>query len=130
MAQIAALVAEYTVGGAIAAYDEPGRVLYCSTPSRPLYYDSNSPPWLALPVKEHGATWQCGDLIYIPGVGMFRALDAGPFGDHCIITGGQCLAIVADVPVIFAQWELSTAGEIINLSAVARACRARGWCDG
>jgi hypothetical protein len=124
-AVIAALVALNTHPGAITVYGDPyvGRPLFCSTGSNPLYYDSDSPKWLALPFKQLGVTWQCGDLIYIPGYGLYRALDTGPFGDHCVVSGAQCLPIVADVPVIHAEWPgLSVEGEIVNLSAVAR-----GW---
>jgi len=131
MEAITALVLANTVQGSIAAYggEYVGMPLFCSTPSNPLYYDSKSPKWLALPFKNYGITWQCGDLIYIPGVGMFRALDAGPFGDHCVVTGDQCLPIVADAPVIHVGFELSMTGKVINLSAVARECRDRGICD-
>lgn len=128
---IAALVALNTYHGSITVYGGPyvGRSLRCSTPANPLRFDSDSPKWIALPAKSLGITWQCGDLVYIPGHGMFRALDSGPFGDHCVITGDRCLPIVGDVPVIWADWELSVEGEWINLSAVVRGCRERGICD-
>jgi hypothetical protein len=80
-----ALFALNTYHGAITVYGGEfiGGPLKCSTFANPLYYDSKSPKWIALPIKQLGVTWQCNDLIYIPGHGMFRALDSGPFGDHC-----------------------------------------------
>lgn len=129
---IAALVAMHTAHGAITVYggEFVGQPLFCSTVSHPLYYDSVTPPWLALPISTFGTDWQCGDLIYIPGHGTYRALDAGPFGDHCVATGDQCLPIRADMPAIHADWEgISTTGSVINLSAVHRECQARGLCD-
>ena len=133
---IAALVAEYTIIGAGSIYRGPiGNPLFCATSSEPLYYDQSSPPWVALPVSQFGVTWERGDLLLIRPQGasslMARALDAGPFGDHCIATGDQCLPIVVDVPAHLATWEgLSAEVEVVNISAVARACRAQGWCDG
>ena len=131
MAEVAALVAAHTMQGSLTAYGGEfiGQRLFCATQSNPLYYDHNTPPWIALPASQHGITWQCGDLIYIPGLGTFRALDAGPFGDHCVVTGDQCLPIVADIPTIHAPFKLSMAGEWVNLSAVVRECRERGMCD-
>ena len=58
-------------------------------------------PWVALPISQFG-TWRCGDLVYLSfGNGdalLARAMDAGPFGDHCVIRGNRCIPIVADVP--------------------------------
>lgn len=132
MALIVALVEANTAHGAITVYggEFVGGPLFCSTAEGPLRFDPSSPPFAALPITEHNITWQCGDLLYIPGVGMFRALDAGPFGDHCVASGDQCAPIVADVPAHLASFEgLSMVGEVINLSAVVRACRERGLCD-
>jgi hypothetical protein len=128
---IAALVISNTVYGSITAYGDPyiGLPLKCSTPAIPLHYDSLAPKWIALDSKQLGVTWQCWDLIYIPGHGMYRALDSGPFGDHCVMFGDRCVPIVGDVPAIHADWKLSIEGEIINLSAVVRGCRERGLCD-
>lgn len=126
-----ALVAAHTVSGAATIYVDPylGQVLYCSTPQHPLYYDAEAPPWIALPV---GGDWQCGDVILVrpKDAPAFTALalDTGPFGDARI--GG--LPIVADAPYLHATWPMYpgwTEVELINLSAVARECRARGYCD-
>ena len=133
MELIAALVQFNTVHGAVSMYAEPyiGERLFCSTPDNPLIYDQATPPWVALPFDRYGIDWACGDLIYIrtpTGSIMARALDTGPFGGYCVAQGdGECLPIVADVPVYWATWEgLSSTGEVINLSAVARECRMRG----
>ncbi len=126
---ITALVAEYTLFGAFTAYggEFVGQPLACSTWDMPLYYDHKTPRWLALP---YGSDFECWDRIYIQGMGMFYALDTGPFGDNCVMQpDGRCLPILADVPVIHADWKLSTTGTMINLSALARECRARGLCD-
>lgn len=134
---IPALVAQYTVAGALTVYAEPyvGRPLFCSTPEVPLYYAPTTSPWVALPFRDYGITWQCGDLIYLRFANgdtlMARALDAGPFGAYCVMQpDGECLDIVADMPIYWTDAKLSMVGEAINISAVARACRERGWCDG
>jgi hypothetical protein len=112
-----------------------GQPLFCSTLDAPLFYDHDSPPWVALPFGEFGDTWQCGDLVYVRVQGypsiMARALDTGPFGDYCVIWGtGECLLIVVDIPLYYATFPgLSARVEVSNISAVARECRARGWCD-
>ena len=123
------------VNGAGVTYLESewgGNRLFCSTPHCPLYYDSVSPPWAALPVSLHHVTWECGDLLYIKPEGypsiMVRALDAGPFGGYQI--GG--LDIVVDMSELHITWPLYPGWaevEVINISAVARECRERGYCD-
>ncbi len=141
-AVIAALVAANTTVGAGTVYAEPyiGRPLFCSTGNNPLWYDDLSPPWVALPYSLHNITWMCGDLILVrehldDGTTrslMARALDTGPFGGYCVAQGdGECMPIVVDVPELHVTWEtLSARVEVINLSAVARGCKASGWCDG
>ncbi len=141
---ITALVAMYTMVGVGTTYlaPPPQRApapLFCSTPDHPLYYDDATPPWVALPVS---ADWQCWDLILVrehlaDGTTrsmMAYALDAGPFGDHCVVQAdGSCPPIVVDAPTGTALWPgLSSEGhvEVVNLSAVARECQERGMCDG
>ena len=132
---IAALVAIHTTSGSGSIYRGPiGNPLFCATSSEPLYYDQSSPPWVALPVSQFGVTWERGDLLLIRPQGasslMARALDAGPFGDHCIQSATACQPIVVDVPAHLATWEgLSAEVEVVNISAVARACKERGMCD-
>lgn len=109
--------------------------LFCSTPGRPLYYDAATPPWVALSVD---GEWQCWDLLlvreYLPDGTtrsvMAYALDAGPFGDHCVVQAdGTCPSIVVDMPAGTTLWSgMSSEGpvEVINLSAVRRASCAGG----
>ena len=128
---VAALIAEYTMGGAGTVYagQYVGAPLFCSTPQRPLYYDTATPPWVAFPVS---AEWSCWDLAkvtaYLPDGTtrsfMARVLDAGPFGAHCVMDGDHCDPIVVDVPSHLATWPgTSVHVEVINLSAVARRLR-------
>jgi len=114
-----------------------GRPLFCATPDNPLYYDATLPPWVALPVSEYGHSWQCGDLSKVTiyhadgttEAFTAHALDAGPFGRHCVVTGDGCLPIVVDVPAHLVSFTSSARVEVVNLSAVARDCRERGICD-
>ncbi|MCK5643047.1 MAG: hypothetical protein KAJ19_19725 [Gammaproteobacteria bacterium] len=133
---MAVMVASNTAYGAVTVYAEPyiGERLFCSTPQNPLTYDQATQPWVALPFDKYGIDWLCGDLILLrtpTGSIMARALDTGPFGGYCVAQGdGECLKIVADVPIYWATWPgLFSPGEVINLSAVARECKARGICD-
>lgn len=141
---IAVLVAANTMTGAGTTYGEPyiGRPLFCSTPDQPLFYDRSTPPFVAFPLSWYKLGYvQCGDYVivreHLPD-GTTRALyafalDAGPFGAHCIQRGAeQCQPIIVDVPIYYATWPgLSNTGyvEVSNVSAVVRACRERGYCD-
>ena len=134
---VAALVISNTFGGAGTVYagQYVGRPLFCSTAQIPLYYDTAAPPWVAFPLRQFQAgEVQCWDLVHVrPANGpsfMAYVLDAGPFGAHCVMDGDHCDPIVVDVPSHLATWKgLSTHVEVINLSAVARACYERGLCD-
>ena len=107
-----------------------GQPLYCSTPAQPLYYDAQTPPWVALPVEEHGVTWECGDLIYIStpsGSLLARAWDAGPFGGLCVMDEDKCTGISADVPMFLSPFVgASSQARVVNVTA---ACRDWGICD-
>jgi len=102
-----------------------GAPLYCSTPDAPLAYDIGAAPWVALPVREYGDAWQCGDLIYLSWLDgnalMARAYDAGPFGAHCVETGGACLPIAVDVPRhLWPVDGLSAPVRVVNVTAEVR----------
>ena len=73
-----------------------GQPLYCGG-----IYDESTEPWVALPIQDE--TWECGDLIFLRFENgdtlMARALDAGPFGDNCVMqVDGSCAPIAVDVP--------------------------------
>jgi len=95
-------------------------------------YDATAGPWVALPAREFGQSWQCGDLVALwfvdeQQVVMARALDAGPFGAHCVVIDGQCVDIVVDVPRhLWPVDGLSAQVQVVNVTA---ACRERGRCD-
>jgi hypothetical protein len=60
---------------------------------------------------------------------MARVYDSGSFGEHTKIGG---LSIVVDVAPWVATWPMYPGWarvRVMNLSAVARECRARGLCD-
>lgn len=135
---IAALVTANTTHGAGTVYLHTDAPLFCSTPQRPLFYDTVAPPWVALPVTDfQNDVVRCGDLIYVRPANapsfMARPVDPHPMHGYCVQQGtGPCLPIVVDVPEHVATWRgLSVRGgvEVINFSAVARECRARGMCD-
>ena len=95
-------------------------VLFCD-----VVVDADTPPWIAMPVSQHGITWQCGDRIAVNDGDVtryFTALDAGPFGAHCVLQpGGDCLPIAADVPEPWAWFDgLSTVGRVWNVSKLQR----------
>ena len=91
-----------------------------------------TPPWVAMPVEQYGITWQCGDTIAVydgATIRHFTALDAGPFGHHCVIQpSGTCLPIATDVPEAhwWEQGKLSTVGRVWNVSEVRREWERRG----
>ena len=112
MAEIAVLVATLYAGQYV------GRETYCGMP-----YGSG----IALPVETHGTEWQCGDLMYIrfeDGLTlMARATDAGPFGYHCVMSSGDCLPIVADIPADMWQHGDAISARVsflMNITADAR----------
>lgn len=81
--------------------------------------------WFALPVSEHGITWECGDRICIDAGGERHcgdALDGGPFGSYCVRQlDGTCPRIAADVPQPHAWFEgLSTVGKVWNVTELQR----------
>jgi hypothetical protein len=97
-----------------------GQPLYCGG-----FYDAVTVPWVAMPVSQHGVTWECGDVIGIWDGGEIRtfvALDAGPFGRHCVEQpDGGCLPIAVDVPAPHAWFDgLSTTGRVWNVTELQR----------
>lgn len=98
--------------------------------NQPLYcggvYTTTTAPWVAMPIRDYGITWECGDTIGILADGevrTFLALDAGPFGAYCVMQpDGSCPEIGADVPK--PHWwkpgKLSTIGMVYNVSALQR----------
>ena len=98
-----------------------GQPLYCDDGTGIIYDDSR--PFIALPVTEYTAgPAQCGDIIRV----FFSngetidavALDAGPFGDLCVIYGDECIKIIADIPSHLWPYpgEISHEGKLVNLS--------------
>jgi len=96
--------------------------LYCGG-----YSDTVGVPFVALPVSQYDHAWQCGDLVYLRlesgDTLMARAMDAGPFGDNCVVQrDGSCAPIAVDVPAAF--WplgeQLSVGVEVYNFGAMAR----------
>jgi len=85
-------------------------------------------PWIALPVETHGVWWECGDEIVMWSQGemhVLRALDAGPFGQNCVMDDYVCLPIVGDVPGPWRWWPgLSTRAMMVNRSAAKRRLEA------
>ena len=105
---------------AVTMYVLHSSVLFCD-----VVVTTDTPPWVAMPYEQHGITWQCGDRIAIRDgnvVRYFTALDAGPFGRHCVIQpGGACYPIAADVPQPHAWFEgLSTVGKVWNVTELQR----------
>lgn len=99
-----------------------GGPLYCCDRA---YEMPISEPWIAMPVETLGREWECGDEIVVWSRGegrVLRALDAGPFGRHCVMQpGGECVPIVGDVPEPLAWWPgLSTRVMMVNRSAAKR----------
>ena len=100
-----------------------GNPLYCGN-----VYAAETGPWVALPYREYGDSWQCGDLVYLSfGNGdalMARALDTGPFGRNCVIRGNRCIPILVDVPELW--WPDALAGDIsapvrmVNITRLAK----------
>lgn len=72
-----------------------GQPLYCGG-----VYAETIEPWVALPIQDE--SWRCGDLVRVQfasgDVLYARALDAGTFGDNCVIWGDRCVPIAVDVP--------------------------------
>ena len=92
---------------------------------------------IALPIETHGIDWGCGDLIAYWTKGrdgqeyltLATAVDAGPFGKHCIMQpGGLCASIVIDVPINLWRHGNDTSARVTyyqNASAEAR--KAGAW---
>ena len=97
-----------------------GGPLYCGEGC----YETGRSPWIALPVETRGTWWECGDEIVIWSGGemhILRALDAGPFGRHCVEWNDECLAILGDVPGPWRWWPgLSTRAVVANRSVAKR----------
>jgi hypothetical protein len=96
-----------------------GAITFCGVPV------DDAPPWVAMPYRDFGLVWECGDVIAIDDgdtVRTFLALDAGPFGAHCVVQpSGECLSIAADVPEL--HWwcdGLSTTGRVWNVTELQR----------
>jgi len=98
-------------------------------------------PWVAVPARELGTTYQCGDLLLLRGVAADGALwsymatvqDTGYLGDRCVVQpDGQCAPIWFDLPAEHAPFPGLSARltEAINLSACAREWQENGWTDG
>lgn len=105
-----------------------GQPLYCGG-----VYAETTEPWVALRIQDD--TWRCGDLIHLSGTDAdgnewsltARAMDAGPFGDYCVILGDECVPIVVDVPQFLAPFVgLSSVVRVYN---VTKQCREWGYCD-
>ena len=115
-----------------------GQPLYCDR-GEGLIYDEAAAPWVALPVSEHGITWECGDLVYVGGVDangepwslLARALDAGPLAGYCVEMPAeegamtaplQCVPIGVDVPAPFAPFAGTSArvDRFVNFTAEAQ----------
>ena len=121
-----ALVAGVATWYAGAYVDQP---LYCGG-----VYTDTTAPWIALPSQDYGDTWQCGDLVALWFVDqgellLAHAMDAGPFGDHCIALADGCAPIVADVPLHL--WPggdaLSSPVEMVNVTGMARKADKLGY---
>ena len=97
-----------------------GPITYCGTYCGT--YVADAPPWVAVPVEwyESGLV-SCGDRIGILADGevhILLALDAGPFGSHCVRQlDGSCPPIAADVPDAHAWFPgLSTTGRVWSVT--------------
>lgn len=104
-----------------------GQPLYCGG-----HYVAGAEPWIALPAREFGQSWQCGDLIAVwfvdaQQVVLVRAMDTGPFGAHCVVIDDQCAPIVADVPAHL--WPVEGQSARVQVVNVTAACREGGHCD-
>lgn len=87
---------------------------------------------IALPIETLGIDWQPHDLIAYRTMGrdgqeyltLARAVDAGPFGNHCVMQpSGFCASIVADVPENLWRHGSDTSARVTywqNVSAEAR----------
>ena len=81
-------------------------------------YDPSA-AWLALPVEEYlSGRARCGDLyaVWVDGdLAFLPALDAGGFGDHCVLRADGCHDIPADLPQHLFRWcWRSRRGYVIN----------------
>ena len=109
-----------------------GDPLYCNRPATPYRYTPDTLRWAALDVSEYtSGRARCGDtvLVIVDGViHSYLALDAGRFGDHCVVQpGGECYGIVADIPVELAPFRgLSAVGWLMNSSRRSRDRMKRG----
>lgn len=77
-------------------------------------------PWVAMPYRDLGVTWECGDDIGIWADGelhVYPAKDTGPFGRFCVRQlDGSCPSIAADVPEPWAWFGgTSTLGRVFNM---------------
>ena len=109
------MTAFITIALTIYAGPYVGQPLFCGG-----YYDDASPPWVAMPYRDLGVTWECGDRIGILADGelrVFTAMDAEPFGAYCVMQpDGECLGIGADVPKHLAWFYGSTTGRVWNVT--------------
>jgi len=136
--QVCRVTALDIIVGMATVYAGPyvGQPLYCSTPDAPLYYAETTVPWAAFPAKWYrNGIVSCGAVVVFSGVdanGKYwtltvRALDAGPFGDNCVVVEDKCIDIVADVPAFLSPFAgLSSQVRVWN---VTRVCEEWGLCD-
>jgi hypothetical protein len=122
----------YTYEGAGTIYLGPeGNPLRCDR-GNGLIYSRDTEDWVAFPgVLFDSGEVQCGDLVHVlvflpdgtTRAFLARVYDSGDFGEHTTIGG---LPIRIDAPPWVPGWARV---RVMNLSAVARECRRRGWCD-
>lgn len=100
----------------ITMYIPHGPVTFCGQ-----MVDEMASPWVAMPYRDHGITWQCGDSIGLWSDGklhVYPALDTGPFGAFCVMQpDGTCPSIAADVPEPWTWFGgTSTTGRVFNMT--------------
>ena len=133
---IAMLVAANTYVGVGTQYlpdAHAGNPLYCDRDGT-LIYDEATVPWVAMPIETfRDGRVECGDLIHVRSLsGLWpsftaRAYDAGDLGSRTFRGG---LPVVVDVPPWVATWDTPVPKvRVTNITAIARECKQRGWCD-
>lgn len=116
-----AKILQVALWGVLTFYSaQEGDLLYCGG----AYEQSGR--WLALPVEAYqSGLAACGDMFAVWSEGMILYLparDAGGFGPYCVMDGGECVDIVADLPEHSFPWQgLSRAGYVVNSQPY------RGW---
>lgn len=104
-----------------------GTPLFCDTWDTDLSFHSDQEPFLAWPFDVAGG--QCGDIILViagEDWDLYKALDSGGFGHHCVMEGDMCHPIVVDIPMFFAPFDgLSAEVRVVNVSAQRRKMERR-----